>query len=525
MTVCASKSPEKLLPHLLFLVLWGVLVFATPADAQTMNALSRHTVVIFNKNAPGSEKLARYYQEKRSIPEANVIGLDAPITEEISREEFVTKISAPLRAVLIDRKLWRARGKDVVESKLRFAVLMRGMPLKIRSALPAAQPGEKRHPVNDRDEASVDSEIAVLGLDTPANGAVVNPYYRSFQRAVDAALPPGIFLVSRLDAPREETVRRMIDDSLSAERRGLGGWAYIDARGIESGPYHEGDRWLANARESMRRKGIPVISDQLEPTLPQGFPVRQAAVYYGWYAGTVNGPFAEKSTQFQRGGIAVHIHSFSAASLRSATAHWAGPLVEAGAAVSAGNVYEPYLSLTLNPDIFQDRLMNGFTVAEAAFAATPVVSWMWVVLGDPLYQPYASWFSADLGSTRTPDEWGQFRKIVLEKNGNWNVAAPFLENLGRRLQNPMPSEALACWLRDEGRTDKAVEAFRAAEALASQPWQKAQIRWLLLRTLSGAGQKKAAREVAASAFSDKLSESEAALFQKEFERLSDRPVP
>ncbi len=34
-----------------------------------------------------------------------------------------------------------------------------------------------------------------------------------------------------------------------------------------------------------------------------------------------------------------------------------------------GNVYEPYLSLTTHLDIFADRLLDGFTLAESAWAA------------------------------------------------------------------------------------------------------------------------------------------------------------
>ena len=51
-------------------------------------------------------------------------------------------------------------------------------------------------------------------------------------------------LVCRLDAPTPETVRRMITDSLAAEKDGLTGLAYIDARGITDTGYMEGDQWL-----------------------------------------------------------------------------------------------------------------------------------------------------------------------------------------------------------------------------------------------------------------------------------------
>ncbi len=76
---------------------------------------------------------------------------------------------------------------------------------------------------------------------------------------------------------------------------------------------------------------------------------------------SINGPFADPAFRFRNGAVAVHIHSFSAATLRSPTSGWSGPLLERGAAATVGNVYEPYLTLTANLDVLQDRLMSGFT--------------------------------------------------------------------------------------------------------------------------------------------------------------------
>jgi hypothetical protein len=74
--------------------------------------------------------------------------------------------------------------------------------------------------------------------------------------------------------------------------------------------------------------------------------------------------------------------------LRSPTKAWVGPLLDRGAAAALGNVWEPYLSLTVHFDILNARLLDGFTLGEAAWAATPGLSWMNVVVGDPLYRPF-----------------------------------------------------------------------------------------------------------------------------------------
>jgi hypothetical protein len=105
----------------------------------------------------------------------------------------------------------------------------------------------------------------------------------------------------------------------------------------------------------------------------------------------VAGPFAQPEFQFVPGAIAVHIQSYSADTLRDPKLDWVGPLVTKGAAASLGNVYEPYLQFTPQLDIFNDRLLHGFTFAESAYMSMRVLSWMSVMVGDPLYRPYASW--------------------------------------------------------------------------------------------------------------------------------------
>ena len=53
-------------------------------------------------------------------------------------------------------------------------------------------------------------------------------------------------LVTRLDGPSVDVVRRMIDDALAAEGVGLKGRAYFDLSQQQHG-YIEGDRWLKRA--------------------------------------------------------------------------------------------------------------------------------------------------------------------------------------------------------------------------------------------------------------------------------------
>lgn len=119
------------------------------------------------------------------------------------------------------------------------------------------------------------------------------------------------------------------------------------------------------------------------------------ALYFGWYAEAVAGPFTQREFRFVPGAVAVHIHSFSASTLRNENTNWVGPLVTKGAAATLGNVYEPYLGLTSHLNILSDRLLHGFTFAESAYMSVPGLSWMSVMVGDPLYRPYAAWLQID----------------------------------------------------------------------------------------------------------------------------------
>ena len=141
------------------------------------------------------------------------------------------------------------------------------------------------------------------------------------------------------------------------------------------------------------------------------------AVYAGWYASDVAGPFRREDFRFRRGAVAYHIHSWSAASLRTRTSYWVGPLLAKGAAVTMGNVYEPYLQYTPHVDVFFKRLLAGAPFLEAAYASQPVLSWQTTFEGDPLYQPFALSLDdqiARLEVDKNPDvAWAYVRKANL----------------------------------------------------------------------------------------------------------------
>jgi uncharacterized protein (TIGR03790 family) len=493
----------------------------TSAWAGNASPEAAATVVLYNKNDASSLALARYYAGKRGIEADSLVGLDCSSDEEISRDAYLVHIEAPVRAAFDKHGWWKIRrGNDgrrlVTDAAKRFVAIMRGVPLKIASDAKTPptsiykelDPGSPLQSLVPHNEASVDSELAALFAQLDETPSVIaNPYYRRFTPAL--SLPPAItpLFVCRLDGPSDLIVRRMIDDSLATEKTGLWGWAYLDARGITDPAYVEGDKWLTNAARLMRRQGIPVISDYAPETWRDGFPVTDAAVYYGWYDGDVSGPFVQPGFRFVPGAVAVHLHSYSARTLRDPKVSWAAPLLADGATVTMGNVYEPYLALTVNFDVLQDRLMNGLTLAEAAYAATRGISWMNVVLGDPLYRPYASWTSLE-PDTGAPNIWQRYRKIVLDAGGDPLAAADALRKLAADTKNSMPLEALAQAQAAVGDIDTAPDTLAAAAKLE----EKSAIRFRLalerIEFLRRAGRADAAVRAVSDAIGDFPGDSE-----------------
>lgn len=356
------------------------------------------TAVVFNSAYPGSAELAAYYAAQRGIPTERVIGLPCSQEDSMSRTEFDTELRKPLLQ-LFQKKGWSISAPltqvkpltgTQVSPNVRVLVLMRGVPFQIRRQVQDSKQAEE-------DEASVDSEMCVLGLATPPlRGGVRNPYFDQPARFPHSQRSTGLLIVGRLDGPDDDTVRRMIDDALAVEQTGLMGRAVIDLA-QKSGVYQEGEDWLKRSADILKRAGFPVFIDRAESLVGDFWPLPDTILYFGWYTDHVTGALAAPGFRFKRGAIACHLHSFSASIIRSHDRAWAGPLLSKGAAVTFGNVFEPYLALTIHFDILNKRLLEGFTVGEAAWNATPALSWMNVVLGDPLYRPFAHGAGAKLG--------------------------------------------------------------------------------------------------------------------------------
>ena len=144
-----------------------------------LQAGGEEVVVVYNSKSPDSKAIAEYYAEKRNVPKSQIFGFELTTGEQMSRAEFRNALQKPLAKKLEANKLWRigtleskdTNGKPVrlegrvVESKIRYAVLCYGVPLRIQRDASLKEPEEeKMRPEFRRNEAAVDSELAVLPL-------------------------------------------------------------------------------------------------------------------------------------------------------------------------------------------------------------------------------------------------------------------------------------------------------------------------------------------------------------------------
>lgn len=75
--------------------IWFALFLILPSTAVAL--APEQILVIANRNAAKSVDLARYYMEKRGIPETNLLRLWTTDAETCSRYDYLKKIAGPTR--------------------------------------------------------------------------------------------------------------------------------------------------------------------------------------------------------------------------------------------------------------------------------------------------------------------------------------------------------------------------------------------------------------------------------------------
>lgn len=380
--------------------------------------------LVVNKNVPASREVADHYIAKRGVPKGNVVELDLPKGEDINRGDYDTKLAAPLRAALKGDK-----------DKVKVLVTTYGVPLRVgqqqpnedeKLALAKLRPelaelrkklaelrekkadakeiadvqqqvqgleGRERRLTHAESQASVDSELMLLWWDKyPLVRWVSNPLSLRASEAYRKASAP-VVMVSRLDGPTVEIAKRLVDDAVATEKAGLKGKAVIDARGIKYDPkgepsgtgYAGYDESMREAAALLEKAGLTVELDDKNDVLKPGT-AKNVALYCGWYS---HANFVD-CCEYERGAVAWHLASSEAVTLRNGNSKvWCPNLLKKGVCATLGPVAEPYTVGFPKPAEFFGLLATGeYTLVECYSRTMLFCSWMTVLVGDPLYNPY-----------------------------------------------------------------------------------------------------------------------------------------
>ena len=346
-------------------------------------------LVMANADVPASKELALYYMEKRLIPKKNLVLVHMTDKETCSRQAYETQV------------IPRAIESVLFNPEIRAIVTMYGVPLRISS--PGLTPEEQKEfdslaarkkalqnenekgsadnskkaqaPIKDIEKkirqfkihtdktASFDSELMLVKKNSyPLNFWLPNPFFPTWARQKTLLRKDDVLMVSRLDGPDEKTVKRIIEDSLFAEKMGLSGTAYFDARwrrpqnAKKLSGYKLYDYSIHKAAEKLTGKGrVKVVLDD-KPALFQKGDCIDAALYCGWYS-LAN--YVDAFT-WLRGSVGFHIASAECRTLKASKSNvWCKRMLEKGIAATVGPVGEPYVQSFPMPEIFFDLLTRG----------------------------------------------------------------------------------------------------------------------------------------------------------------------
>lgn len=338
----------------------------------------QNVLLVTNDASPLSRDISQYYQRARAIPPANVCHLRTETVEAIPRRVYKS----------IEQAVVKCLSAPGLGDRIQFLVLTQGVPLRIEST---SQGGTIQS-----DGASVDSELALLygrrkGQLYPTAGLVPNPFFRQRDTPFTQRSFP-FYLVTRLAGYSFADVRAMIERGLAARNQGR---AVIDLKDESD---RDGNNWLRTA--ALLLPAERVVLDETTKVLAG---LDNVMAYASWGS---NDP--ARKERFLRmkwlpGAIATEYVSTNGRTFARPPANWnlgswknplgwwtgspqsltADYLFE-GASGATGHVDEPFLGQCPRPELMLPAYFGGRNFAESVYLSIPYLSWMNVVVGDPL---------------------------------------------------------------------------------------------------------------------------------------------
>ena len=202
----------------------------------------------------------------------------------------------------------------------------------------------------------------------------------------------GILLVARLDGPTADIARGLVDKALQAERDGLWGRAYFDARGLPQSEtnYWLGDEWILGAAQISRALGFETVVDDNAGYVSGKFSHEPHRALRRLVCGDACGPFhaAEGRVHARRVRVSPALVQRRHAAQRQPSVGAARCSPRARPAPWAACMSRILRSRQTSRCFLERFTVGQFTFGEAAWAAQPALSWQTTVVGDPLYRPF-----------------------------------------------------------------------------------------------------------------------------------------
>lgn len=325
-----------------------------------------HVLVVINKASPQSMEIGAYYRQKRNIPRENVLFISVSTTENVDQGEYEVGIQNPIKAAIKASK-----------TRIDYIVLTKGTPIRLK----------------DNNGYSVDAFLAAMNLPVEPIKELkedeirrsVNPFYRSTESFRSDKF--NLYLVTRLTGYTTEDAKRLIDNSVNAKK--VDGPFFFDmAANRNTGGYLEMNNLLKSANEVLKKKGY---DSQIDTDNEFILPARPLMGYCSW--GSNDGAFnldTYRRIKFLPGSICETFVSTSGRTFDPTTGGQSliADLISNGVTGVKGYVSEPYTFALAEPDILFDHYTSGFNLAESFYAASKIIKWKDIVIGDPLCNPY-----------------------------------------------------------------------------------------------------------------------------------------
>lgn len=361
-----------------------------------------NVLVVKNGNSLVSQHICDYYVAKRNIAPGNVFTVytvdssASPANEAISPANYTSLIEQPIRSFLAANNL---------TNQIQYIVLTKGIPIRLTVDITGGNYGQQ----------SVDSMLAAMDLTAPIkldftdehNVVVASAYANEYWRS---ALPfshanRGGYLVTRLDGYTEADAKALVDRAFAISNGtrflldidpnfGLGN-SGIQPKSIllPDGSINQNYQlyysdYNADMTHSSQilatRQGISVKLETTTAFVDNPLPLLG---YISWGSNDHHFvPAAYQMLPFAPRSIAETAVSTSGRTFFHTTTGQSmiADLIAQGVAGAKGYVSEPFLDAIASPSVLLDFYTSGRNLAESFYAASRLLRWKDIVLGDPL---------------------------------------------------------------------------------------------------------------------------------------------